>query len=171
MSVGGARRRFLSCGLGALFTPVFIAGCITPPRGEGTFYPQNGPWNGRLALRLGTTPTQSFSAGFELLGNASQGALTLFTPIGSTAAALRWAPGSATLQQGEAQRAFPSLDAMVAEVTGTALPVAALFDWLHGRATTAPGWEADLSRLPEGRLQARRTVPEPEAELRIILDR
>jgi len=34
-----------------------------------------------------------------------------------------------------------------------------------------PGWEVDLSALPQGRLTARRNTPEPEAVLRIVLDR
>ena len=58
------------------------------------------------------------------------------------------------------------------QATGTELPVAALFDWLRGTATAAPGWDADLSQLPEGRLLARRMADSaPAVELRILLER
>jgi outer membrane lipoprotein LolB len=123
-----------------------------------------------LALRLDTEPPQSFSASFQLSGQANQGELVLLTPIGSTAAAMAWSPGGATLRNGAESRAFASLEAMVSEVTGTPLPVAALFDWLAGQATPAPGWEVDLARLPQGRLTAQRKSPQPQAELRLILD-
>ncbi len=109
------------------------------------------------------------SASFELTGAPQQGALTLLTPIGSTAAVLTWAPGRATLQQGGDIDNYGSLAEMIAVVTGTPMPVAALFDWLAGRATVAPGWEPDLSQIAQGRLVARRTHAEPRAELRIIL--
>jgi outer membrane lipoprotein LolB len=43
-----------------------------------------------------------------------------------------------------------------------------MFDWLRGRDTRADGWEADLSRHAQGRVSARRTLPLPEAQLRLI---
>jgi len=126
---------------------------------------------GRLALRVDATPPQSFSAAFELRGRAQEGELSLLTPLGSTAARLAWAPGSATLRSGNDTRSFDSLDALAESATGTALPVAALFDWLAGTATPVSGWEADLSQLDQGRLVARRVAPPPAAELRLVLDR
>ncbi len=142
-------------------------GCATAPAPAGT----QGPWSGRLALRLDSTPPQSFTAAFELKGRAEAGELDLRTPLGNTAAQLSWAPGKATLRAGSDVRDFESLDALAAHVTGTALPVAALFDWLAGIPTTAAGWSADLADLPAGRLQARRTMPAPAADLRLVLDR
>ena len=47
----------------------------------------------------------------------------------------------------------------------------ALFAWLRGLPQAGEGWEADLSRLPDGRLLARRLAPPPAAELRVVLDR
>ncbi len=55
-------------------------------------------------------------------------------------------------------------------MTGSDIPVAALFDWLQGKATTVSGWQTDLSRIADGRLRAERYSPPPEASLRIVLD-
>ena len=54
--------------------------------------------SGRLALNVPGQPQQSFSATFELRGKPEAGTLVLFTPIGGTAAQLRWQPGHAVLQ-------------------------------------------------------------------------
>jgi outer membrane lipoprotein LolB len=116
-------------------------------------------------------PPQSYSAGFTLAGTAQTGQLSLSSPLGSTLAVMQWQPGQALLRQGEQTRRYASLDELAAAVTGTPLPLAALFDWLHGTPQTAEGWQADLSRLPEGRLTARRLLPPPAAELRLVLER
>jgi outer membrane lipoprotein LolB len=150
---------------------VLIAGCAHPTGARGPIDPENGPWTGRLALQVQDHPDQSFSAGFELRGRAPQGALTLFSPIGGTLAVLNWAPGSATLQSGGKLQQFDSVDALVAQATGSAIPVAALFEWLAGRDAAVPGWQADLSQLAEGRLRAQRQSPPPVADLRVVLDR
>lgn len=91
-------------------------------------------------------------------------------PLGSTLARLLWAPGQASLQQGEDRKTSDSLPTLVQELTGSDLPIAALFDWLQGRATAAAGWQVDLSRMEQGRLSARRHDPQPPAALRIVLD-
>ena len=124
-----------------------------------------------MALQVQDTPSQSFSGAFELRGQPDSGELLLFTPLGGTAARLRWAPGEATLTAAGEVRQFDSVDALVEQATGTSIPVSALFDWLAGANTAVPGWEADLSQLAEGRLLARRLSPPPEASLRIVLDR
>jgi outer membrane lipoprotein LolB len=115
-------------------------------------------------------PSQSFSAGFELRGRPDAGELKLHNPLGGTLAALNWGPGIATLRSGDTVRQFESIEALVAAATGTAIPVASLFDWLSGNNTAVPGWEADLSQLAQGRLRARRTAPPPVADLRLALD-
>ncbi|MGE0333490.1 MAG: lipoprotein insertase outer membrane protein LolB [Ramlibacter sp.] len=154
----------------ALVAALLGAGCATPPPSADRGTAQ-GPWSGRLALRLDSTPPQSFTAAFELKGRAEAGELALRTPLGNTAAQLTWAPGKATLRSGSDVQDFDSLDALAAHATGTPLPVAALFDWLAGVPTQAAGWSADLTELPTGRLQARRTAPAPAADLRLVLDR
>jgi outer membrane lipoprotein LolB len=127
-------------------------------------------WSGRLALQVEDNPSQSFSAGFELKGNAQEGELALYNPLGGTLAALAWAPGSATLRTGNQTRQFGSVDDLAAQATGTAIPVTALFDWLAGTDTPVSGWQADLSQLSAGRLRARRVSPSPVTDLRVALD-
>lgn len=153
-----------------VFATVLIAGCAHPTRATAPIDPQKGPWSGRLALQVQDQPGQSFSAGFELRGQASAGELTLLNPLGGTVAQLNWAPGQATLAANGQTRQFESVDALVAAATGSSIPVAALFDWLAGKDTPVPGWTADLSQLPEGRLRAQRQEPPPVADLRVILD-
>lgn len=128
-------------------------------------------WSGRLALQIEGQASQSFSAMFELHGNAQNGVLVLLSPLGNRLAQLNWKDGHAQLQSGQETRTSESLDALLQDVTGTRIPIAALFSWLHGTQTTATGWQADLSGIAEGRLVARRDDPAPQATLRIALTR
>lgn len=146
---------------------LLLAGCAHAPRAGA---PGSSFWSGRLALQIADRPDQSFSANFELQGNAESGELSLFSPLGSTVAVLTWAPGNALLRaDGKTQR-FESLDDLASQATGTVIPVAALFDWLAGVNTSVQGWHADLSQLGLGRLHAQRTQPAPAADLRIALE-
>jgi outer membrane lipoprotein LolB len=162
---GLQRRAWLSvCGLGLLA----LTGCATPrPKPTDT----DSFWSGRLALQLQSTPPQNWSASFELQGSAEQGQMTLLSPIGSTLARLSWTPQAALLEQGQDKTESSNLQNLSQRLTGTDLPIAALFEWLAGKAADAPGWQVDLSAHPEGRLSARRSTPAPEAVLRIVLDR
>lgn len=155
----------------AAFALAVVAGCASPPRANGPADPVAGPWSGRLALQVQDQASQSFSAAFELKGSARSGELALFGPLGGTLAVLAWAPGQATLNSNGQLRQFHSVDALVAHATGSAIPVAALFDWLRGIDTPVPGWRADLSQLGQGRLAAKRIEPPPEADLRVVLER
>nr|WP_315238833.1 outer membrane lipoprotein LolB [uncultured Albidiferax sp.] len=128
-------------------------------------------WSGRLALQVDGSAAQSLSASFELKGSAETGELTLFNPLGGTVARMLWQPGSATLYANGEIRSFDSLEALVAQATGTPLPLAALFDWLRGSNTPVPGWQADLTRLEDGRITALRSQPAPTATLRVVLDK
>jgi outer membrane lipoprotein LolB len=162
---GLQRRAWLSvCGLGLLA----LTGCATPrPKPTDT----DSFWSGRLALQLQSTPPQNWSASFELQGSAEQGQMTLLSPIGTTLARLSWTPQAALLEQGQDKTESSNLQNLSQRLTGTDLPIAALFEWLAGKAADAPGWQVDLSAHPEGRLSARRSTPAPEAVLRIVLDR
>jgi outer membrane lipoprotein LolB len=162
------RRRQLTAALAGL-APLWLVGCAQPSLRAPD--PSRGYWRGRLALRVDapSEPT-SFFANFELSGAADTGELLLSSPIGTTLAQLRWSPQSALLRNNGQTRAFDSLDALAIEATGTAIPIAALFEWLQGRAAPADGWQADLTQLPAGRLLARRAQPAPAAELRLILE-
>ena len=157
-----SRRMCLGC------MSLILAGCATPRAPQAD--PQAG-WAGRLALQIQSDPPQSLSAGFELQGSAQQGDMVLLSPIGTTLARLAWTPQSAVLEQGHQHMQGTSLQALSEKLTGTALPIAALFEWLAGRPATAEGWQADLSGHEQGRLVAQRLTPAPAAVLRILLDR
>ncbi len=128
-----------------------------------------GGWSGRLALRVDSQPPQAFSALFDLHGTAEAGELQLTSVLGQTLATVRWSPAGAELQRGNDLQRRGNLDELTRELTGAPLPVAALFDWLAGRASEAGGWQADLSDQPQGRLVARREQPAPAAELRLVV--
>jgi outer membrane lipoprotein LolB len=147
---------------------LLLAGCAAPrsPVAAGV-----QAWTGRLALTVEGQASQSFSASFELKGAADSGNLTLFNPLGGTAAVLSWSPGSAILKSANETTEFASLEALAREATGAPLPIAALFDWLSGRATPVEGWEPDVTQVAEGRLRARRTDPPPPADLRVVFER
>ncbi len=148
-----------------------LAGCAQVPRAADSAWQASETHSGRLALSVDGQPGQSFSAAFELRGRPQVGELTLLNPLGGTIAVLRWEPDRAVLRRpGQPPQGYASIEAMLEQATGAALPVAALFDWLAGIATPVPGWEPDLSQLTEGRLRARRLEPPPGADLRIVLD-
>ena len=156
------RRRELLAAAGL----ALLAGCASAPPSA-----HDAPhWSGRLALTVQTEPPQSWSAAFDLQGDARQGRLQLSTPLGNTLATVTWHPDGAELIQGAQRQRYPSVEALTGQLMGTALPMAAWFDWLAGQPTAVSGWQADLSRLPQGRFTARRLPPDVEAELRVVLD-
>lgn len=128
-------------------------------------------WSGRLSLQVHSEPVQSFSAGFEIKGSPAQGELRLSSPLGNTLLAARWTPLEAVLEESGKTRRFSNIDALIEQSTGAALPVAALFDWLHGKPGQQQGWTADLGQLSQGRISAQRSKPLPRADLRMVLDR
>jgi len=167
-----AKARRLGAWLLATLALLWLAGCAAPPRAPEE--PGVPRWSGRLAVQIDSEPRQSVSAAFDLRGSPERGELSLFTPLGSTAAVMSWAPGRALLrEEGRPPQDFVSLDALIDRVLGTPVPVPALFDWLRGTATAVAGWRAELSRQADGqvgRVVARRHEPAPLAELRIVLD-
>jgi outer membrane lipoprotein LolB len=127
-------------------------------------------WQGRLSIRILSTPVQVFSANFDLQGTPEVGELSFTTPLGSTLAQLQWDKTGARLQTTGSPEHFESLDTLTLRSTGVALPVASLFAWLQGRDIATPGWEVDLQLLPQGRLSAKRLGADAPAELKVILD-
>lgn len=159
------RRRWTHAGLGGLLV-LALWGCASPPPSPA---PGARVWEGRLSLQLADIPAQSFTAAFELQGDAERGRLLLNSPLGNTVATVRWQPGEAWLDQGGNTQAFASLNQLTTQLTGTEVPVAALFSWLDGQAAAdTSGWQADLSQHAAGRLQAVRLQPLPRAELRVV---
>jgi len=155
-----------------LFATILIAGCARPTSGAAPDSVRNELWTGRISLSVKSEPEQSFSAGFELKGQPERGELTLISPLGNVLGVLRWAPGQAELDSGNRNiQRFESVDALMIQATGAAVPLAALFAWLQGDNAAASGWSADLSRQSEGRILATRTLPMPRADLRVVLDR
>lgn len=162
------RRRLQLLGLTAAASQLLI-GCVQAPQRPTDASQQY--WSGRLALHIEAEPAQSFNAGFELTGSAQAGMLTLHSPLGNTLAELRCTAHHAQLSNGTEQRQAGTLEQLLRELTGTDIPVQALFAWLQGQDMPAAGWQADLSRLAEGRLLATRHSPAPPATLRLILER
>ena len=159
------RRRVLAL---AISCALLAAGCASPrmiPVDDKAY------WSGRMAIQVLKDPPESLSAGFELQGSAQAGEMVLLSPIGTTLARLEWTPQSARLAQGQQQVDSPSLQRLGARLTGTELPITALFEWLAGRPADAPGWQVDLSAHAQGRISAVRREPSPGAVLRISLDR
>jgi outer membrane lipoprotein LolB len=167
-----------------LLNAIFIvAGCAYPEPITG----QNddklaelalvGKYRGRIALKIDPEAAsdesrgQSFSAEFELSGNAQTGELVFFSPLGSIVAALNWTPQTAQLHQGGQIQNFDSLGVLLKRSTGADIPVASLFSWLAGKNVAIDGWQADLSQYASGRLVARRTVPTPAVEMRVIVEK
>jgi outer membrane lipoprotein LolB len=147
---------------------MLLTACASPPPKTSA---ENANWSGRLLIQVLHDPPESMSASFELQGSAQTGQMVLLSPIGTTLARLQWQPEFARLEQGQQQVQSTSLQQLAARLTGTELPIAALFEWLAGRSADAPGWEIDLSSHGQGRIFAERTRPAPTTRLRIVLDR
>ena len=154
---------------------IFIAGCAHKINATGTNHIKKEAqaifWAGRISMQVQSDPVQAFFAGFELKGQADIGELTLISPLGSILGVMRWTLEEATLDQGGSIQRFATTNELLAQTTGAAVPISALFDWLGGKNTTAPGWTVDLSQRVNGRITAQRTEPLPQANLRIVLDR
>ena len=145
---------------------LWLAGCAQPMPSAPV---EENSWNGRIALQIDGQASQSFSAMFELRGTAQAGGLVLLSPFGNRMAQLDWKDGHAQLVSGQDTRTSDSLDTLLQDVTGTRIPVTALFSWLKGTQASATGWQADLTGIADGRLTARRDDPQPTATLRIAL--
>lgn len=152
----------------ALVCALTLAGCATPVPGPAAT--ASGYWVGRLSVRVDAEPVQSFAAGFELIGDASQGRLSLQSPFGATLAQLNWSPAAAQLLADGKQQSFASLDALTRHVVGTELPIAGIFSWLRGEPADFSPWISDGQLRTGGRLIARRPSPLPVVEMRLILE-
>ena len=180
LAARGRRHAVFAAFLIAIF---LIPGCAHPTRATGLNDGENAVWRGRLALRVASDaplaqgesgappPAQSFSASFELTGNAQTGALLLFSPLGTTVAELNWTAQTASMRANGETRSFGSLAELLKQATGTEIPVASLFAWLAGDNVATPGWLADVSQHSLGRVVARRSDPLPAVELRLVIEK
>jgi outer membrane lipoprotein LolB len=156
---------------GCLSATFLVAGCAHPISATALNESKKELWTGRISLHVKSEPEQSFSAGFELKGKPERGELTLISPLGNVLGVLRWSPGKAELDSGNQKiQRFDSVDALMAQATGAAVPLSALFAWLQGDNANVSGWSADLSRQSEGRISAKRSQPTPQTDLRVVLD-
>jgi outer membrane lipoprotein LolB len=164
---------------GITLVMLLATGCVSVPKPIST---ADAPaWSGKLSIKIDATNTQpnpqsaqQTSAAFTLTGNSQAGQLDLFTPLGGKAAQVVWGAGFATVSDGKLGRNFPDLATAIVELTGANIPISQLFGWLQGKQDKAleasMGWEADLTRLADGRLVAIRTQPLPRIELRVVLE-
>lgn len=167
--------RYLAA-IGFCLACFLIAGCAVPKRAESLNSSPASFWQGRLAVHTdpdtsrSQTQAQAFSAAFELRGNAETGELLLLTPLGSTAAAIRWTPNGAELQAQGSTRQFGNLQQLILQTLGSDVPVSALFLWLRGQDIEVDGWQVDLSQSGQGKIVASRHQPPPTTQLRLILE-
>ena len=170
------------CGAALAAGLLVLTGCALAPVAPAD---RSQPLAGRLSVRVAGQPERSVSAGFELSGSADSGSLQLSGPLGTTAAQARWSAGQAVLARaGSDETCFASLDALAAAALGEAIPMAALFDWLRGRAWPgAPataradgvagfeqlGWQINLARWADGWVDAHRAAP-PAVTVQVRLD-
>jgi outer membrane lipoprotein LolB len=125
---------------------------------------------GRLFLRVDSDPPTLTQADISLEGTPEAGQLTLYGPLGITQGQLRWSPNEAVWSRGQEERRFGSLDLLLTQTLGTALPVSTVFAWIEGRAVRLDGWDLVSLPSPEAPLVARRRYPAPTLELRLRLN-
>lgn len=152
-----------------LFLCGLLAACGAPGKRQEYVTP-NDVWEGRLSVQVAGDTAQRISADFFLEGTARRGSLVLNSPLGTRMAYMQWDAKSATLAAGGQTRAFASVDAMTAESLGSALPVQALFGWLHGRPESAPGWELQTLDMLQGRIRARSVDRTPAVQIDLVLE-
>jgi outer membrane lipoprotein LolB len=156
-----------------LLIGLILTGCATPSRTvkpQSTEHASMSEWQGRISVQVQGDAPSSMTASFLLRGDAKNGELDLYSPLGTTLGVLQWTPLRVQLSDGGKQQYFNSLAELTEKATGAALPVDAIFGWLQGREVPATGWQPDLSAVSQGTLNARRTAPAPEVTLRIKLD-
>ena len=80
---------------------VLLTACATPtPSLFVAQAPSDKQWQGRLSVTVQSDPPRNMSAGFSLDGDARQGELNLFSPLGTTLATLQWNPATTQWLQG-----------------------------------------------------------------------
>ncbi|SHE43701.1 outer membrane lipoprotein LolB [Lampropedia hyalina DSM 16112] len=153
---------------GSVAAALALSACSLAPRQPYRGRP--GHWRGRISIQLEEADRpQSYIASFLLQGHIGHGTLNVYSPIGTTIAQLRWDGRRAELDDGTQITRDRSLDQLLAQVFGTPLPTEALFAWLAGEAAQASGWQVNLERYAQGRIDAIRHSPLPTTRMRIVL--
>jgi outer membrane lipoprotein LolB len=171
--------------LWALFLAALLGGCASLTHQVAQTREGDLHLSGKLSVQVegdGERKGTGGSAAFELSGGPSAGQLELSTPLGSLMARATWSEGEALLRTTKGERRFDDLDALTRELLGEPIPVAALFDWLQGRAWPQAGsaatdagfeqlgWRIDLSRFADGVLIATR-IAAPQVILRARIEK
>jgi outer membrane lipoprotein LolB len=146
-----------------------LTACSAPSKRQEYVTP-NDVWEGRLSVQVAGDAPQRISADFFLEGTARRASLTLNSPLGTRMARMQWDATSATLESGDQKRSFDSVDAMTSHSLGSALPLQAIFAWLHGRPETAPGWELQTLDRLQGRIRARSVDRTPAVQIDLLLE-
>ena len=152
----------------ALLCAMLVA-CSAPAKRQEYVTP-NDVWEGRFSVQVAGDAPQRISADFFLEGTARRASLTLNSPLGTRIARMQWDATSATLESGEQKRSFESVDAMTTHALGSALPIQAIFAWLHGRPETVPGWELQTLDMLQGRIRARSVDRTPAVQIDLVLE-
>ena len=174
--------------LGIFLAAVLLSGCASLKHQDAEVREGDLRLTGKLSVQVDAEDgspdgkKRGGSGAFELIGGPSAGQLELSTPLGSLVARASWTRDEAVLKTPDAERVYFNLDALTREMLGEPIPVAALFDWMRGRAwPDAPstpmengfeqlGWRIDLSRFADGVLIATRTAA-PTVVLRARIEK
>lgn len=167
---------------------VLLSSCATlAPTPEPPFSANH--FAGRLTVKVSPTPVteaRTVTAAFTLQGDAEQGHLDLSTPLGTILAQAQWQSGYVVLATSQGKKQFANFDDLTYEMLGESVPLAALFDWLHGqpwsgalskrflKSETEQGfhqltWSVNLGRFNEGWIEIQREYP-PIVVIKIKLD-
>jgi outer membrane biogenesis lipoprotein LolB len=159
-------------------------------------------WSGHLSLKLEAWQNLAADGGsflFDLQGPMEKeqlheqlhaqlqaGQLDISTPLGTLMASIRWSSDSAVLHTPDGQQRFDSLDALLQQTLGEALPISTLTHWLDGHADPAlpaiatadtndtmrfgqAGWDIDAGQLTQGLLRATRTGTAQKRGARLVI--
>ena len=133
-----ARRRLATGAV--LAVALGLAGCVQPPSrpyAEGA----GSRWSGRMGLQVEQAydaQNQSFSASFELEGNARQGSLQLLNPLGSVIARLQWSPSGAMLSQGQESSRLEAGAVFARQETNAAPELKSFWPWQRWSFASQP---------------------------------
>lgn len=162
-----------------------VSGCANLKHEEATVHDGDLRLSGRLSVQVSGDATRKGTGGtaaFELAGGPAAGQLELSTPLGSLVARANWSPTQVVLRTPNGEREFDDLDSLTREMLGEPIPVAALFDWMQGRAwpqaASVPveggfeqlGWRINLSGFADGLLVATRSAA-PTVTLRARIEK
>lgn len=167
----------------------FLACSVLAACGHLPSTPDRPPlrYSGRMAVQTAGDADRSFSADFELAGDARAGSLTLLSPLGTQHGHASWSAAGAKLVTSDGIREFATLDALAQELFGQTLPIAALFDWLALRPVPGSpvqplgtevgasafeqfGWQVKAGSAGGDLVVVSRARPEPAIIARIKLD-